>query len=108
METLIVEHKVELEKISKSKLKLAGDIATQQEASTDPLSIEYSPVTVEEAAKYSKLIEKECLMRGISLFTVDKEERRDVLHNQLAVESEIVNLQKDVEHLETKEDSLYC
>jgi hypothetical protein len=107
METLIVEHKVELEKISKSKLKLAGDIATQQEASADPLSIEYSPVTVEEAAKYSKLIEKECLMRGISLFTVDEEERRDVLRNRLAVESEIVNLQKDVEHLEIKEDSLY-
>jgi hypothetical protein len=107
MEEMIVEHKVELEKVEKSKLKLAGSIATQQEASADPNSIEYSPVTVGEAAGFSALLEKECLMRGISLFDVDEDERRDELRNHLSVENEIRNLQKDVEHLEEKDGSLY-
>jgi hypothetical protein len=107
MEEMIVEHKVELDKIEKSKLKLAGSIATQQEASADPHSIEFSPVTVQEAASFSTLLEKECLMRGISLFDVDEEERRDELRSHLSVENEIRNLQKDVEHLEEKEGALY-
>eukprot|EP00957_Ditylum_brightwellii_P141508 10779632-Ditylum_brightwellii.AAC.1 len=106
MSMLIVKHKVEFGQISKSKLKLAGVIAIQQEVAAYPLSIEYSPVTATEVTKYSKLIEKECLMRGISLFTVNEEEQQGVFRNQLAVESENCNFQKDVEHLEIKENSL--
>jgi hypothetical protein len=78
-----------------------------EEASADKHSIEFLPVTVKEAEAFSELLLNECVLRGIDIFEVGEEDRRDELRNHLATENEIRIFQANIAHLGDKEGSLY-
>jgi hypothetical protein len=107
MEELIVEHKVELENLKKSKLKMVTDVNNQLEASADKHSIEFLPVTLKEADAFSELLLNECILRGIDIFNVAEEDRRDELRKHLAIENKIRIFQDNIAHLGDKAGSLY-
>jgi hypothetical protein len=108
MDELIEEHNVTMEAVKSSKLIFYTEERNQQSASSDVHSIDFLPVSIKEAEKYSELLLDECILRGIDIFDVDEEDRRNILRTHLSVENEIRRFQDNLAHCSVKEDSLYA